>query len=144
MSLPFFPFSSVSSRLLRFFLLFSVSCHFFPFLSFFCCHFRSYFRVPIFAICFCCLPLVSVSSILFRFSASFSQKTKRETPFARPLLRNPELCACEKLPKFTDKHLRVRREKKAVGYAFKALRPMHNETPVKEVEGVLTRGTLPL
>ena len=78
----------------RFFPFFSV---FFRFLPFFPCFLSVFFRF------FRLLPLFSFFSLYFRcfpfffrflpsFSVSFSEKNG-ETPFARPLLRNPDLVA---------------------------------------------------
>ena len=60
----------------RFFPFFPVFFHLFPFLSF--------------------LPFSSVFSIFFRFFPFHFQKKNGETPFARPLLRNPDNCLCAK------------------------------------------------
>ena len=111
--LPFFPFSSVCSVFFpffsfffRFFPFFSVSFRFFPFLLF--------FRVPIFSVFSVFFPFSSVFfpflsvffrflpffSVFFRFfSVSFSEKNG-ETPFARPLLRNPEKIGTKNPPFF--------------------------------------------
>ena len=108
--LPFFPFSSVSFRFFPFFFrFFPFFFRFFPFFSF-----LLFFRVPIFSVFFRFFPFFPFFSVFFRFlpffsvsfrffpfsyvffrflpffSVSFSEKNG-ETPFARPLLRNPEL-----------------------------------------------------